>query len=101
MFKATLSSGIEVAVKKMNLESLDKNYDHHLNSFLTELKVMHGYPCQYILSLMAVSFTTQLIQGSKRFEEFCLISEFMTNGSLQDRLLRRDRFGNLTKSLSW
>ena len=94
VYKGILTYGIEIAVKKICKQHFHENNPHfakNFDNFIGALKVIHGYPVSYILPLMAISFTGNYRTG------LYLITEYMPNGSLKDRLIRK----NNSQPLTW
>ena len=85
----------DIAVKKTSRDKLSapniELSEIFFDTYLTELKVLHGYPARNILPLLAISFSEDM-----SFDP-CLIYEHMPNGSLDDRLLMK----NGTPPLTW
>nr|BBE08132.1 serine/threonine-protein kinase pelle [Plautia stali] len=80
----------EVAIKRLEVqkEEMDESCKTHRKQSLRELRCLNSYRHDNILPLYGYS-----IGGSHD----CLVYQYMTNGSLEDRLLCRDD----TKPLSW
>jgi interleukin-1 receptor-associated kinase 1 len=79
-----------VAIKKILRQDPDpyESYTFQLQQLLKGIKIMESYVHENILSLYAYSFDG---------ETPCLVYELMQNGSLEDRLLLRQK----TKPLTW
>ena len=85
--------GQEIAVKKLRKEKLyapDGTISNYINTFITELKVMHQFPADNILRLMGFSYSEDMTTDP------CLVYQFMANGSLSDRLRMRNNKPPLT-----
>ena len=88
-----------IAVKKfkkekhLKLKNSDPKYQQFIDQFKTELRAMHQFPAENILRLMCVSFSEDLST------EPCLVYEFMSEGSLFDRLFKRGKGSK--PSLNW
>ena len=83
------------AVKKLRKErltSLDEDVkEKFIATIFTELKVMHQFPCRFILPLMGMSYSEDMLTDP------CLVYEYMPNGSVSDKLKRK----NGTTALTW
>ncbi len=62
-----------------------------INQAMTELNALHSYPAENILQLLAVSFDETFKTDP------CLVYQYMPNGSVADRLRRK----NETAPLAW
>ena len=60
-------------------------------TIFTELKVMHQFPCRFILPLMGMSYSDDMLTDA------CLVYEYMPNGSVSDKLKRK----NGSPALTW
>jgi len=87
--------GQDVAVKRISEEKRfqvgEEAYQRIVNQAITELQTLHSYPAENILPLLAISF-----DPAYRTEP-CLVYQLMPDGSVSDRLKRRDA----TPPLSW
>jgi len=87
--------GQDIAVKKLRKErltSLDGDVkEKFIATIFTELKVMHQFPCRFILPLMGMSYSEDMLTDP------CLVYEYMPNGSVSDKLKRK----NGTTALTW
>ena len=83
------------AVKKLRKErltSLDGDVkEKFIATIFTELKVMHQFPCRFILPLMGMSYSEDMLTDA------CLVYEYMPNGSVSDKLKRK----NGSPALTW
>ena len=80
-------------MKKLRKEKLyapDGTISNYINTFITELKVMHQFPADNILRLMGFSYSEDMTTDP------CLVYQFMANGSLSDRLRMRNNKPPLT-----
>ena len=87
--------GQDIAVKKLHKEKLiapdGSLHDKYITTIFTELKVMHQFPCRFILPLMGISYSEDMQTDP------CLVYEYMPNGSVSDKLKRK----NGTPALTW
>jgi len=79
----------DVAIKKIRKDSdSDESYMFQLQQSLREIKILNSRAHENILPLYAYSFDGEMP---------CLVYQLMQNGSLEDRLLLRQK----TKPLTW
>ena len=79
-------------MRKERLTSLDGDVkEKFIATIFTELKVMHQFPCRFILPLMGMSYSEDMLTDP------CLVYEYMPNGSVSDKLKRK----NGSPALTW
>ena len=83
-------------MRKEKLSGLDGDVkEKFIATIFTELKVMHQFPCRFILPLMGMSYSEDMLTDP------CLVYEYMPNGSVSDKLKRKNGTTALTWYVQW